>query len=89
VAAVRSGGGRCGRRSQRAHLHQPVRTGFDGAVRLVQVPSDIVAIRRTDPGGARAWRIALRDVLVASFADGFEVVGATRSSWYVLAPAGA
>jgi predicted GNAT superfamily acetyltransferase len=68
---------------------RPVRTGFDGAVRLVQVPSDIVAIRRTDPGGARAWRIALRDVLVASFADGFEVVGATRSSWYVLAPAGA
>jgi predicted GNAT superfamily acetyltransferase len=66
---------------------RPVRTGFDGAVRLVQVPSDIVAIRRTDPDCARAWRIALRDVLVAAFADGFEVVGANRSSWYVLAPA--
>jgi predicted GNAT superfamily acetyltransferase len=66
---------------------EPVRTGRDGAVRLVQLPGDIVAMRRDDPDRARAWRRSLREVLVAAFADGLEVVGASRDSWYVLAPA--
>jgi predicted GNAT superfamily acetyltransferase len=66
----------------------PVRTTFDGALRLVQVPTDIVELRRTDPLRAQSWRVAMRDVLVAAFADGFEVVGASRDSWYVLAPTG-
>jgi predicted GNAT superfamily acetyltransferase len=68
---------------------EPVRTGYDGDLRLVQVPADIVTVRRTDPERARAWRQALREALVASFADGFEVVGASRDSWYLLAPAAA
>jgi predicted GNAT superfamily acetyltransferase len=66
---------------------EPVRTGRDGAVRLVQLPGDIVAMRRDDPDRARAWRRSLREVLVAAFAAGLEVVGASRDSWYVLAPA--
>ncbi|HET7530220.1 MAG TPA: GNAT family N-acetyltransferase [Mycobacteriales bacterium] len=65
---------------------EPVRGAAKGALRLVQVPADIVALRRTDAAQSRAWRQALREVLVAAFADGFEVVGASRDSWYVLAP---
>ena len=33
---------------------------------------------------ARAWRLALREVLVAAFADGLEVVGVDRTGCYVL-----
>ena len=65
----------------------PERTGYGGALRLLQVPADIVALRRSAPATAQAWRVALREVLVAAFADGFEVVGASRDSWYLLAPA--
>ena len=66
---------------------EPVRVGHAGELRLVQLPTDIVVLRHTDPDKAQAWRLALREVLVAAFADGFEVVGATRDSWYLLAPA--
>ncbi|HEU5033274.1 MAG TPA: GNAT family N-acetyltransferase [Mycobacteriales bacterium] len=67
----------------------PVRTADSGSVRLVQLPRDIVAVRQSAPDLARAWRLALREVLVAAFADGLEVVGVTRDSCYVLAaPAG-
>jgi predicted GNAT superfamily acetyltransferase len=66
---------------------EPVRDAAAGSLRLIQVPADIVTLRQTDPAQARAWRRALREVLVAAFADGFEVVGASRDSWYVLAPA--
>jgi predicted GNAT superfamily acetyltransferase len=55
-----------------------------GDLRLVQLPADIVGVRHRDPGLARAWRLALREVLVAAFADGLEVVGVDRSGCYVL-----
>ena len=63
----------------------PVRTAGGGSLRLLELPADIVALRHTRPERAQAWRRALREVLVAAFADGYEVVGATRDSWYVLA----
>jgi predicted GNAT superfamily acetyltransferase len=53
-------------------------------LRLVQVPGDVVALRHHDPGLARAWRVALREVLVTAFADGLEVVGVGRDGWYVV-----
>ncbi len=53
-------------------------------VLLCQVPDDIVALRRTDPSLARAWRVALRRAFTAAIAAGYEVSGATRSGWYVL-----
>lgn len=59
-----------------------------GDVRLVQVPPDIVALRRTDEPLAMRWRHALRQVLVAAFADGLEVVAVSRDSWYVLSAGG-
>jgi predicted GNAT superfamily acetyltransferase len=64
---------------------EPVRTPGDADSRLVQVPTDIVALRQQDPALARAWRQALRDVLVPAFADGLAVVAVTRDAWYLLA----
>lgn len=53
-------------------------------VRLVQVPVDVVELRRRDPALAREWRLALREVLVAAFADGLEVIGVNHDGWYVV-----
>lgn len=53
-------------------------------VLLCQVPLDIVAVRRADPALARAWRLALRRVMVAAFDAGYRVSEATRTGWYVL-----
>jgi predicted GNAT superfamily acetyltransferase len=48
------------------------------------VPEDIVALRRSDPTLARAWRRALRETLGDAIQRGYVVVGATRDGWYVL-----
>ncbi len=63
---------------------EPVRGPGGGDIRLVQVPDDVVALRRDRPELARAWRLALREALTTAFADGLEVVGVTRDSWYVV-----
>jgi len=55
-----------------------------GDVWLVQLPADVVDLRQRDPGLARSWRLALRETLVAAFADGLEVVGVGREGWYVV-----
>lgn len=51
---------------------------------IVQVPADIEALRRSDPGTALEWRLAVRDVLGGLIADGARVTGFSRSGWYVL-----
>ncbi len=51
---------------------------------LIQVPSDIVALRRENPTVARAWRIALREALTSLLSTGYEITGASRDGWYVL-----
>jgi predicted GNAT superfamily acetyltransferase len=58
---------------------------IDAEMRLAQVPADIVRLRAADPGLARAWREALRQLLVDAFAEGLQVTGVTRDSCYVLA----
>jgi len=63
---------------------RPVVTGAVGEPMLVQVPRDIVAVRRTDAGLAAAWRHALREVLRPALDGGFEVVAVTRDAHYVL-----
>lgn len=63
---------------------KPEVTAAGGDIRLLQLPSDIVDVRRHDSGLARAWRLALREVLVSAFADGLEVVGVDRAGSYVL-----
>ena len=64
---------------------EPRLTPTDADVRLVQVPRDVVAIRRRDPAAAQSWRRQLRRALVPAFEEGLEVVGVSRDSWYVLA----
>ncbi len=51
---------------------------------LIQVPDDIVALRRADAALARSWRLALRETLTKLLSAGYEITGATRDGWYVL-----
>jgi predicted GNAT superfamily acetyltransferase len=58
---------------------------------LVEIPQDINALRRNDPGLAERWRRAVRQALTAAFAvgyraDGFvrEDLGGLRRCYYVL-----
>jgi predicted GNAT superfamily acetyltransferase len=54
------------------------------AVELAYVPEDIVALRETDPGAARAWRTALRDTMGAAVAAGYHATAMTKDGAYVL-----
>jgi predicted GNAT superfamily acetyltransferase len=63
---------------------EPVADSPSSDVLLCQVPEDIVAVRRADPGLAHAWRIESRSVLSAAFDAGYRMSGATRTGWYVL-----
>lgn len=57
----------------------PARAG-----RTVQLPEDIEALRPVDPAAALRWRHAVRDGLLAAFADGLVITGVTRDGLYVL-----
>jgi predicted GNAT superfamily acetyltransferase len=63
---------------------EPVPGRSSARVLICQVPEDIVAMRRSEPSLARAWRRALRETLGESMHRGYVVTGATRSGWYVL-----
>jgi predicted GNAT superfamily acetyltransferase len=64
---------------------EPVSGEGSGArVLICQVPEDIVALRHANPALARAWRLALRKVMLEAFAAGYRLSGATRAGWYVL-----
>jgi predicted GNAT superfamily acetyltransferase len=58
----------------------------DAAGLWCRVPADIVALRRTDAAQATRWRLAVRDVFRAAFADGCAATYCTRTGWYLLAP---
>ena len=66
------------------HGGEPVARASSARVLICQVPEDIVALRHSDPGLAREWRLAVRDALRGSLDRGYEITGATRSGWYVL-----
>ena len=63
---------------------QPQTRPLRGAVRLCWIPDDAIGLRTIAPRVARGWRLALRDTLGASIADGFVASAMTRSGWYVL-----
>ena len=63
---------------------EPVRRALDGPSALLQVPGDIVALRRSSPELARMWRHAVRAALGDAMAAGYRVTGVTRDGWYVL-----
>lgn len=56
-----------------------------GSALSVPTPDDIVALRRTDPAGAREWRHRVRRELGGALADGGAVVGFTRDGSYLVA----
>jgi predicted GNAT superfamily acetyltransferase len=51
---------------------------------LVAVPPDVEALRVADPGRAKEWRVAVRDVLGGLLADGARIAGFDRTGWYVV-----
>lgn len=63
---------------------EPLLESSSARVLICQVPDDIVALRHSDPGIAREWRMALRHALRGALDRGYEITGATRSGWYVL-----
>jgi predicted GNAT superfamily acetyltransferase len=63
---------------------EPATTTSSARVLLCQVPDDIVALRRSDPALASAWRLTQRKTFTDAMAAGYAVTGATRSGWYVL-----
>ncbi|MGC0416394.1 GNAT family N-acetyltransferase [Embleya sp. AB8] len=63
---------------------RPIVGRTDANVVSVAVPRDIEALRRTDPAAARAWRLAVREVLGGLLADGLVVRGFGRHGAYVL-----
>jgi predicted GNAT superfamily acetyltransferase len=62
----------------------PVTGSVHGDTILVAVPRDIEALRSVDPSGARAWRLAVRDVLGTAMSQGARVAGFDRAGWYVV-----
>ena len=63
---------------------RPFAPDAGGAHELVQVPEDIVAIRRLDPELARRWRRRVRDELGGAMSRGYRVTGFTSDFRYVL-----
>ena len=57
---------------------------FGARVLICQVPDDIVALRHADQRIARAWRLAMRQVMQDALESEYAVTGATRTGWYVL-----
>jgi len=51
---------------------------------LACVPTDIVALRASDPAAALRWRLAARDSIGRALDLGYGAVGATRDGWWVL-----
>jgi predicted GNAT superfamily acetyltransferase len=63
---------------------EPVARDLHGRTALLQVPDDIVALRRRSPELARTWRYAVRAALGDAMSAGYRVTAVTRDGWYVL-----
>ncbi|UDY24491.1 hypothetical protein [Nocardioides sp. Kera G14] len=61
----------------------------EGDSRWLRVPRDVVALRRTMPEQASAWRTVVREQFLEAFGAGLVASGVSRSSWYHLTPRGA
>ena len=53
---------------------------------VIEIPDDIVRLRRDDPAAALAWRLALRDSLADRLETGHVLRGVDRAGSYVLSP---
>ncbi|MEU0686423.1 GNAT family N-acetyltransferase [Streptomyces uncialis] len=63
---------------------RPRTLATDASTVLVELPSDIEALRRTDPAAATAWRLAVREVLGGLLAGGARVSGFHARSGYLV-----
>jgi predicted GNAT superfamily acetyltransferase len=55
----------------------------DGAAdSWIRVPTDIVALRRTDAAAAAEWRSLTRSAFATALVDGAAATGVTRTGWY-------
>ncbi|WP_283136653.1 GNAT family N-acetyltransferase [Rhizohabitans arisaemae] len=62
----------------------PVLGRTDASTVLVSLPADVEGLRRTDPGAARAWRYALREVMTGLLDQGAKVIGFHDKSAYIV-----
>ena len=62
----------------------PVTVPSSEGVVLIAVPEDIEALRASDPGLAKEWRVAVRDALTGLLTEGGRVVGFVRPGGYVV-----
>ncbi|WP_214108471.1 GNAT family N-acetyltransferase [Acrocarpospora catenulata] len=62
---------------------KPVPAVTTGRVVLVELPEDIEGLRRSDPGTAKAWRMAVREVLGGLLEEGATVTGFARGGYVV------
>lgn len=63
---------------------RPVLGRADAETVLVTIPPDIERLRQKDPGAAKAWRHAVREVLGGLLDDGAQVTGFHDKSCYVV-----
>ncbi|MBW3601941.1 MAG: GNAT family N-acetyltransferase [Actinobacteria bacterium] len=54
------------------------------AVLRARVGDDHLALRRTDPAAARAWRLAFRQAVGGAIREGYVAVDADRDGWWTL-----
>jgi predicted GNAT superfamily acetyltransferase len=69
---------------RRGHDGEPLTGHSDTATVLVAVPHDIAALRSGNPGRAKEWRIAVREVLGGLLTAGARVTGFDRTGWYIV-----
>lgn len=63
---------------------RPDTTTTDAETVLIDLPDDIESLRRTDPGAALAWRLAVRRTLGGLLTEGARVVGFHERRRYVV-----
>jgi predicted GNAT superfamily acetyltransferase len=51
---------------------------------MCQIPEDVLAWRRRDPGLAREWRSALRHTMGRAITAGYAATSMTRDGWYLV-----
>lgn len=61
---------------------QPVIPSADALV--IEIPEDIVALRKTDLAASQRWRLRVREQMQAALADGYRVTNVTHDGNYVL-----
>lgn len=73
-----------GQRGEPTAAAVPCADGTSSGPLRCWIPDDVLAIRHSDPGLARRWRLAVREVLGGAIAEGYRVTAVMDRSWYVL-----